>query len=212
MDIEIATDILTESHTHLVEGKSGGLTHKLIHEATQTGKCWDEIKGILRLKLCNVNIHIYTSCFMEIKQKGNETLAAHIHCFKTATKQCAVDNDTAAICIFVKGLWEAHTTAVKIYKKDPQTLAEVIRFVEKLNAAQQLTVLLTPSTVSMMSNNNRCFVCGQTGNFGCCCPDVQCYGCDKFSHFAQDCPSKIHPPGTPVYQDRSHSEQILSII
>ena len=84
---------------------------------------------------------------MEIQQKDNETLAAYIHHFKTVAKQCAFNNDTVAIHIFVKGLWDAHT------KKYPQTLAEVITLVEKLNAAQQLTVTLTPSTVSMMSNN-----------------------------------------------------------
>ena len=51
MDIETAADILTESHTHLAEAKSPGLTCTLICKATQTGKCWDEIKGILRWKL-----------------------------------------------------------------------------------------------------------------------------------------------------------------
>ena len=44
------------------------------------------------------------------------------------------------------------------YFKDNQTLAEVIRLVEKLNAAQQLTALLIPSMVSMMSNDDRCLV------------------------------------------------------
>ena len=61
MDIETATDIQTESHTHLDKAKSHGLTHILIHEVHQTGKCWDEIKGMLRLKLCNGNIHTYAS-------------------------------------------------------------------------------------------------------------------------------------------------------
>ena len=60
----------------------------------------------------------------------------------------------------VKGLLDAHTTAVKIYENDPQTWSEVIRIVEKLNAAQQLTATLTPSMVCMMSNDDRCFVCG----------------------------------------------------
>ena len=50
-------------------------------------------------------------------------------------------------------------TADKIYKKDPQTLSEAIRIVEKFNAAQQLKATLTPSIVSMMSNDDRCFVC-----------------------------------------------------
>ena len=153
MDIETATDILTEIHTHPAEAKSHGLTHTPIHEATQTGKCWDEIKGILRLKLCNANVHTCTSCFMEIQQKDNETFATYIYHFKTAAKQCAFDNDTVAISIFVKGHQDAHINITKIYKKDPQTLAEVIRLVEKLDAAQ-LKAILTPSMVSMMSNND----------------------------------------------------------
>ena len=53
MDKENATDIFTENHTCKAEAKLCGLTHTLIHDATQTGKCWDEIKGILWLKLCN---------------------------------------------------------------------------------------------------------------------------------------------------------------
>ena len=129
MDIETTTDILTESHTHLAEAKSSGITHTLIHEATKTGKCWDEIKGILRLKLCHANIHTYTSRFMEIHQNDKETLSAYIHHFKTEAKQCAFDNDTVAICIFVKGLTDAPAIVSKIYEKDPQTLAEVIRLV-----------------------------------------------------------------------------------
>ena len=58
-------------------------THSFLSpEATQTGKCWDEIKGILRLKLHNANIHTYTSRFMEMQQKDNETLATYIHHLK----------------------------------------------------------------------------------------------------------------------------------
>ena len=87
------------------------------------------------------------------------TLGAYIHCFKTAAKQCAFYNNTAAIHIFVKGLRDAPAITAKIYE-DAQTLAEVIRLVEKLNAAHQLTATPTPSTVSMMSGNDRCFVCG----------------------------------------------------
>ena len=60
---------------------------------------------------------------MEIQQKDSETLAVYIHHFKTVSKQCAFDNDTVAICIFVKGLRDAATIGSKIYEKDPQTLA-----------------------------------------------------------------------------------------
>ena len=161
--------------------------------------------GTLRLKLCNANIHTYTSCFMEIQQKDNETLAAYVQCFKWAAKSCAFDYDTMAICIFVKGLWDAHTTAAKIYEKDPQMLSEVIRLVEKLNAAQPLTATLTTSTVSMMSNDDRYFVCGQTDHFCHHCLSVHCYSWDEFGNIAWDCPSKILPSGTPGQQGRSCS-------
>ena len=58
----------------------------LILEATLTGRCWDEIEGILRFELRNANIHTYTSHFMEIQQNDYETPAAYIHHFKTAAK------------------------------------------------------------------------------------------------------------------------------
>ena len=109
MDIETAANILTESHTCLAEAKSCGLTCTAIGEALQAGKCEDEIKGILRLKLCNANIHTYMSCFMEMQQKDNETLAAYVQCFTTTARQYTFDSDTVAICIFVKGLQDVHT-------------------------------------------------------------------------------------------------------
>ena len=57
--------------------------------------------------------------------------------------------------------FEMHTPLqLKYMKRTLKTLAEVIRLVEKPNAAQQLTATLTPSMVSMMSNNDRCFVYG----------------------------------------------------
>ena len=105
MDLEIATDILTESHTCLAQAQSHDLTHTLFCKALHAGKCFEELKGILQLKLSNANIHTYTSCSIEIQQRDNETLIAYVHCFKTVAKQCTFDNDTAAINIFVKGLW-----------------------------------------------------------------------------------------------------------
>ena len=54
---------------------------------------------------------------------------------KTTAKQCTVDNDSVAIHIFVKGLWDAPTITANIYKNDPQTLAEIIRFLK--NSVQQ---------------------------------------------------------------------------
>ena len=188
-DIKTAVDILKENDAHLAKANSHKLTHTLICEALIAGKSWDDIRYVIHLKLCNTNIHTYTSHFMEIQQKGNWILAAYAHSFKMEAKRC----DTVAICIFVKGLWDTCNITGKVYKKDLQTLSEVIKLVEKLNTAQQVTATLSPPTVNMISSDNRCFVCGRKGHIGHHCSDVQCYNCDDFGHFAQDCPEKISP-------------------
>ena len=191
MDIE--TNILKESQTHLAEAKSCSLTHTLSFKATLIGKCWDEIKGILSLKLYNTNIHTYTSCFMEIQQKDNETLAAYIHHFKMAANHCDFDNDTVAIYIFVKGLKMHTPSELKIYEKDTQTMSEVIRLVWKTQCSTTTNSHTNTPMVSMKSNNDRCLVCGWTCHIDHQCPDEKCYGCDEFGHFAQDCTNKIAP-------------------
>ena len=111
----------------------------------------------------------------------------------TAAKQYIFHNDTAAICIFVKGLQAAPAITAKIYEKDLQTLAEVIRLIEKLNVAHQLRATLTPSSVSMMSGNDRCFVFGCTCYFGHHCPDVHCYGCDELATLNRTAQTRFLP-------------------
>ena len=55
----------------------------------------------------------------------------------------------------MKGLRDAHTLAARVYEKGPQSLADAIREVEKLQAAQQLTATLLPSSlVNIMSSDD----------------------------------------------------------
>ena len=109
---------------------------------------------------------------MDIQQKEKESLAAYIHHFKREASRCKVNNDTATIRIFIKGLKNAHTLAARVYEKGPQSLADTIREVEKLQAAQQLTsTLLPPSSVNIMSSDDdKCFQCQETGHMACYCP------------------------------------------
>ena len=60
-DIEMAADLTSESRARLAKVKSRGLTCTLVIEAITSNKSWDEIKDLLQLKLCNANIHTYTS-------------------------------------------------------------------------------------------------------------------------------------------------------
>ena len=62
----------------------------------------------LHLKICNSDIHMSVSHFMEIQQKEKESLAAYIHHFKREASRCKFDNDAATIRIFKKGL-KMHT-------------------------------------------------------------------------------------------------------
>ena len=79
---------------------------------------------------------------MDTQQQENKSLAAYVHQFRTEAKCCNFMNDTATIRIFIKGLRERHHLAATIYKKDPHTLTDAVTEVEKLNAAQQLTVTI----------------------------------------------------------------------
>ena len=146
VDIETAADLTDESRTKLAQDKSKGLTHTLVTEALTSGKCWEEIKDLLCLRICNMDIHTSVSRFMDIQQKDKESLAAYIHRFKREAKRCNFTNNAATIRIFVKGLKNTHTLAAHIYVKGLQTLADIINEVEKLQAAQQLTATLLPSS------------------------------------------------------------------
>ena len=98
---------------------------------------------------------------MDIQQKDKESLAAYIYRFKREAKRCNLTNNATTMRIFVKGLMNAHTLATCIYEKGPQTLGDTISKVEKLQAAQQWTATLLPSsTVNVMSNKeDKCFQC-----------------------------------------------------
>ena len=79
MDIEMGANLTSESRGKLTKVKSKGLTQTLVTEATTSNQSWDEIKDLLWLKLCNADIHTYTSHFMEIQQWEKESLAAYVH-------------------------------------------------------------------------------------------------------------------------------------
>ena len=92
---------------------------------------------------------------MEIQQKEKDSLAAYIHQFKREANRCNFNNSTAMIQIFIKRLRNAHTLATRVFQKGPESLADTIREVEKLQAAQQLTAILLPSfTVNVMSGDD----------------------------------------------------------
>ena len=122
MDIGTTVDLTSKSQAKLAKAKSRRLPCTLITEAINSEKTWDVIKDLLRLKLCNANICTYTSCFMDMKQWEEESLAAYVHQFKMEAKCCNFTNDAATIRIFVKGLWNAHSLVARIYEQDPQTL------------------------------------------------------------------------------------------
>ena len=86
----------------------------MVTEAVNSDKSWEEIKDLLWLKLCNANIHTYTSHFMDMQQKEKESIAAYVHRFKTEARRCNFTNDATTIRIFIKGLKNAHSLATCI--------------------------------------------------------------------------------------------------
>ena len=199
-DIETASELTGESRTKLAQAKSRGLVRTLITKAIIAQKGWEEIKDSLHLKISNADIHTSISQFMDIQQTDKESVATYVHRFKWEANRCKFDNDATTIRIFLKGLRNAHTIVTKVYEKGPQTLAEAIKEVEKLQAAQQITSSLLPasSVNTMSSDNDRCFQCKEVGHMACYCPHIRCYDCNSYDHVAMDCPNKILPSGTPA--------------
>ena len=198
-DIETASDLTGKSRTKLAQAKPKGLVRTLISEALTSNKTWEDIKDSLHLKICNSDIHMSISLLVEIQQKEKESLAAYIH-HKREASRCKFNNDAATIRIFIKGLKSAHTLATRVYEKGPQSLADAIKEVEKLQAAQPLTATLLPlsSVNTMSSDEDKCFQCQESGHMACHCPCIKCFNCDEYGHVAADCPDKIPPSGTPA--------------
>ena len=100
-----------------------------------------------------------------------------------------------------------HIIATHVYEKAPQTLADTISEVEKLQAPQQLTATLLPScTVNVMSNEeDQCFQCQELGHIAHHCPNVHCFESDEYGHILTDCPDRIPPSGTPAHHLRQNS-------
>ena len=199
-DIKTAPDLIHESRTKLAQEKSKGLIRTLISEAITSIKTWEEIKYCLHLKICNSDIHMSVSHFMEIQQKEKESLVAYIHHFKSKASRCKFDNDAATIRIFIKGLRNAHTLSTRVYEKGSQSLVDAIKEEEKLQAAQQLTATSLPSSsVNTMSNDDdKCFQHQELGHIACQCPHIKCFNCDEYGHVAADCPDKIPLSGMPA--------------
>ena len=145
---------------------------------------------------------------MDIQQKDKESLGAYIHRFTREAKRCNFTNNAATIRIFVKGLQNTHTIATCVCEKGPQTLADTISEVEKLQAVQQLTATLLPSsTVNVMSTKeDQCFQCQELGHITCHWPNVHCFECDEYGHIVADCPDRIPPSGMPTHHHRLNSK------
>ena len=141
------------------------------------------------------------------KKKQKESLAMDIHHFKREAKRCNFTNNATTIRIFIKGLKDAHTLAVRILEKGPQTLADAISEVEKLQAAHQLTATLIPSsTVNFMSNEeDPCFQCQEAGHIAWHSSNVRYFECDEYGHIVVNCLHRIPPSGTPAHHHRSPS-------
>ena len=129
---------------------------------------------------------------MEIQQKEKESLEHYIHHFKREASRSKFDNDAATIRIFIKGLKNAQALAMRVYEKGPQSQADAIKEVEKLQAAQQLTSTLLPSSSvnAMSSDEDKCFQCQESGHMACYCPHIRCYDCHDYGHITVDCPEK----------------------
>ena len=140
--------------------------------------------------------------------RKRRNLSQHIFItLKEKPKRCNFTNGTATIRIFITGLRNTHMLATQVYEKGLQTLTDAISEVEKLQATQQLTATLIPSsTVNVMSHEeDHHFKCQESGHIAQHCPNVHCLEYDEYGHIVVDCPHWITSSGTPACHDRPKS-------
>ena len=89
-------------------------------------------------------------------------------------------------------------------RKGSQTLMDAISEVEKLQAAQQLTATLLPSSiVNVMTNEgDQYFQCQELSHIAHNCPNVHCFEYDEYDHIAADFLDRVPPSGTPAHHKR----------
>ena len=57
----------------------------------------------------------------------------------------------------------------------------------------------------MLSEDDKCFQCQESGHMACHCPNIRCFNCDEYSHVPADCPDKIPLSGMPAHHGKHHS-------
>ena len=95
--------------------------------------------------------------------------------------------------------------ATPVYEKGPQNLADAIREVDKLHAAQHLTATLLPSsTVNVMSSDdNKCFQCQESGHMACHFPIYNVSIVMNTAMSPQTAQTKFH------HQEHLHNTEII---
>ena len=83
---------------------------------------------------------------------------------------------------------------------------DAITEVEKLTAAQQLTMTFIPSSkVDMMSNGeDQSFQCQGLRHIIHHCPHISCHECDELEHMVMDCPHRISTSETLAWHHKVH--------
>ena len=211
-DIENAAAIVEEDKVMVAKGKARGLARDLIKE--HESQPWPHIKEQLRTRVNNASIHTYTSRFMEIQQKGSETLIAYIHRFKKEAKHCNFDSHPAKIRIFLKGLINSSKIAPGVYEKGPTTIEDAIGIVEKISSAQRIAASFSLNhQISMMKRgptdhqtpNQDCSNCGQLGHPWFTCLRIICDECNQRGHIYRHCWDRIPPSGTASPPEGRHN-------
>ena len=179
-DLELAADILKESQTCLAKANCCGLTCTLIHEVIKAEKILGQHQGQLWWTLCNANLHTYTSCFMEIKQRAMKPWQAIYTDLKQKPRGAVLTETLSSSASSLKA-FGMHTT--------PQwrSMKRISRFY--LKSSSLLTATLTSSTVKWCPVTTD-FVCGKMGHIGHHCPDAQCTTGKNLATLPKTAPTK----------------------
>ena len=181
-DVENVQRLTKGSHLDIAFAKTTSAARDALAKCTDVTKIWEEIKELMKNQLGDT--YTSNSALTELqmfRQEANEPLSVYNHrLWKTIRRAQAEDQEERNIVVYLSGI-RNRDLAYEIRRQKPTTLDHAMKTArEILSAMKDVGKDTSTKTINMMS--------GHASNSGSENEHGNCYQCNRYGHWAIDCP------------------------